>query len=364
MAKRRYRDEKQKEAEGQADQKAADRAARKKRGRKNIAEGVVHIHSTFNNTIVTITDYQGNVISWSSAGSMGFKGSRKGTPFAAQQAADSAAKKAMDHGLRSVQIFVRGPGRRARIGAARAAVCRYQHQPDQRCDPDSAQRVPSAKTKTSLIKEEGLARYTESVCRLCRRENLKLFLKGERCYTDKCAIERRNYPPGQHGQKRPKFSEYSIQLREKQKVKRMYGLLENQFRRTFARGEPREGDYRRGLVGFAGAATGQRHLSTWFCQFQSRRHDYWFGTVISWSTERRVNIPSYFVRVGDEVSVKEQSRQMTSVLTAMEGAQRRGVPEWAEVDRDAYSGRIKLMPTRSDITMPINEKLIVELYSK
>jgi small subunit ribosomal protein S11 len=100
----------EKKAEAQPEQKATERAARKKRGRKNIAEGVVHIHSTFNNTIVTITDYQGNVISWSSAGSMGFKGSRKGTPFAAQQAADSAAKKAMDHGLRSVQIFVRGPG--------------------------------------------------------------------------------------------------------------------------------------------------------------------------------------------------------------------------------------------------------------
>jgi small subunit ribosomal protein S11 len=104
-------EEKQEKAESQADQKAGEKAAaRKRRGRKNIAEGVVHIHSTFNNTIVTITDYQGNVISWSSAGAMGFKGSRKGTPFAAQQAADSAAKKAMDHGLRSVQIFVRGPG--------------------------------------------------------------------------------------------------------------------------------------------------------------------------------------------------------------------------------------------------------------
>ncbi len=96
--------------EGQAEEKAAEKVARKKKGRKNISEGVVHIHSTFNNTIITITDFQGNVISWSSAGSMGFKGSRKGTPFAAQQAADSAAKKAMDHGLRSVQVFVRGPG--------------------------------------------------------------------------------------------------------------------------------------------------------------------------------------------------------------------------------------------------------------
>jgi small subunit ribosomal protein S11 len=102
-------DEKQK-TESPEQKAATERAARRKRGRKNIAEGVVHIHSTFNNTIVTITDYQGNVISWSSAGAMGFKGSRKGTPFAAQQAADSAAKKAMDHGLRSVQIFVRGPG--------------------------------------------------------------------------------------------------------------------------------------------------------------------------------------------------------------------------------------------------------------
>jgi small subunit ribosomal protein S11 len=100
----------EKKAEGKPEEKAPDRAARKKKGRKNIAEGVVHIHSTFNNTIVTITDYQGNVISWSSAGSMGFKGSRKGTPFAAQQAADSAAKKAADHGVRSVQVFVRGPG--------------------------------------------------------------------------------------------------------------------------------------------------------------------------------------------------------------------------------------------------------------
>jgi small subunit ribosomal protein S11 len=100
----------EKKVEGKAEEKAPERAARKKKGRKNIAEGVVHIHSTFNNTIVTITDYQGNVISWSSAGSMGFKGSRKGTPFAAQQAADSAAKKAADHGVRSVQVFVRGPG--------------------------------------------------------------------------------------------------------------------------------------------------------------------------------------------------------------------------------------------------------------
>jgi small subunit ribosomal protein S4 len=208
-----------------------------------------------------------------------------------------------------------------------------------------------------------LARYTESVCRLCRRENLKLFLKGERCYTDKCAIERRNYPPGQHGQKRPKFSEYSIQLREKQKLKRIYGLLEKQFRRTFARAS-RE----KGITGEALLVLLERRLDNvvYRLGFASSRAEARLlvrhGHILV--NGKRVNIPSYFVRVGDEVSVKEQSRQMARVLTAMEGAQRRGVPEWAELDRDACSGRIKLMPARSDVTMPINEKLVVELYSK
>ncbi len=208
-----------------------------------------------------------------------------------------------------------------------------------------------------------MARYKDSVCRLCRRENLKLFLKGERCYTDKCAIERRNYPPGQHGQARKKFSEYSIQLREKQKVKRMYGLLENQFRRTFAQAARTKGITGETLLvllerrldnvayrlGFAGSRAEARLLV---------RH----GHVLV--NGQKVNIPSYIVRVGDVVSVKERSRQITRVLSAMEGAQRRGVPDWAELDRDTCSGRIKLLPTRSDITMPINEKLIVELYSK
>lgn len=208
-----------------------------------------------------------------------------------------------------------------------------------------------------------MARYTESVCRLCRRENLKLFLKGERCYTDKCAIERRNYPPGQHGQARPKFSEYSIQLREKQKVKRIYGLLEKQFRRTFT-----EAARTRGITGETLLVLLERRLDsvTYRLGFASSRTEarslVRHGHILV--NNKKVNIPSFIVRVGDVVQVKEKSRQMARVLSAMEGAQRRGVPEWAEVDRDACSGRIKILPTRSDITMPINEKLIVELYSK
>ncbi|HET8562577.1 MAG TPA: 30S ribosomal protein S4 [Candidatus Binatia bacterium] len=208
-----------------------------------------------------------------------------------------------------------------------------------------------------------MARYTGSVCRLCRRENLKLFLKGERCYTDKCAIERRNYPPGQHGQARPKFSEYSIQLREKQKVKRIYRLLENQFRRTFA-----SAARVKGITGETLLVLLERRLDnvTYRLGFASSRAEARMfvrhGHILV--NGRRVNIPSYLVRVGDVISVKERSRQLGKVVTAMEGAQRRGVPEWAEVDREAFSGRIKVLPTRSDITMPINEKLIVELYSK
>jgi small subunit ribosomal protein S4 len=208
-----------------------------------------------------------------------------------------------------------------------------------------------------------LARYTDSVCRLCRRENLKLFLKGERCYTDKCAIERRNYPPGQHGQGRPKFSEYSIQLREKQKVKRIYGLLEKQFRRTFA-----EANRTRGITGETLLTLLERRLDNvaYRLGFASSRAE--ARTLVRHGhllvNGRKTNIPSYTVRAGDVISVKEQSRQLGRVVSAMEGVQRRGVPDWAELDREAISGRIKTLPSRGDITMPINEKLIVELYSK
>ena len=208
-----------------------------------------------------------------------------------------------------------------------------------------------------------MARYIESVCRLCRRENLKLFLKGERCYTDKCAIERRTYPPGQHGQGRQKFSEYSLQLREKQKVKRMYGLMENQFRRTFT-----EAARTRGITGETLLVLLERRLDnvTYRMGFASSRAEarslVRHGHILV--NGKKVNIPSYTIRIGDVVAVKEPSRQITRVMSALEGSQRRGVPDWAEVDRDAFSGRIKILPTRSDITMPINEKLIVELYSK
>ena len=182
----------------------------KRSERKNIAVGAAHIKSTFNNTIVSITDPQGNVISWQSAGTVGFKGSRKSTPFAAQMAAEAAAKTAMEHGLRKVAVFVKGPGsgRETAIRSLQAAGLGSRQHPG--LHTHSAQRLPSAQASSRVTEriEVIMARYTGADCRLCRREGAKLFLKGDRCYTDKCAIERRNYAPGEAGKKRIKESEY------------------------------------------------------------------------------------------------------------------------------------------------------------
>jgi len=201
------------------------------------------------------------------------------------------------------------------------------------------------------------------VCRLCRREGLKLFLKGERCYTDKCAIERRNYPPGQHGQGRVKFSEYSLQLREKQKLKRMYRLLEGQFRRLFDKADRAKGITGESLMillerrldnmiyrlGFANSRAEARQLV---------RHGHFLVNG------RKVDIPSALLKIGDVVTVRERSHKVVRIQEALELSQRRGVPEWLEVDRPNFTGRIRALPARSDLTMPINEKLVVELYSK
>lgn len=208
-----------------------------------------------------------------------------------------------------------------------------------------------------------MARYTDSVCRLCRREGLKLFLKGERCYTDKCAIERRNYPPGEHGQGRVRFSEYAVQLREKQKVKRMYGLLEGQFRRYFEMAERS-----RGITGETLLQLLERRLDNMVYRMgfatsrsearQLVRHGHF--TV----NGRKVNIPSFLLKAGHVVAVRESSQSVARIQEALAQAERRGTPEWLEVQREAFSARVKALPTRADLTMPINEKLVVELYSK
>jgi len=208
-----------------------------------------------------------------------------------------------------------------------------------------------------------LARYTKSVCRLCRRENLKLFLKGERCYTEKCAIDRRNYPPGQHGQNRRKFSDYGAQLREKQKVKRLYGILENQFRNIF-----KEADRQKGITGEILLSLLERRLDNTIYRlgFANSRNE--ARQLVMHShflvNQRKVNIPSYLVKPGDVIQLREKSKKVVRILEALEGVARRGVPQWLELDKEQLKGSVKASPTREDITIPIQEKLIVELYSK
>ena len=209
-----------------------------------------------------------------------------------------------------------------------------------------------------------MSRYSEAACRLCRRENLKLFLKGDRCYTDKCAFERRSYPPGQHGQRRGrKISDYGIQLREKQKVKRIYGVLEKQFRKYYTRADRQKGITGTNLLillerrlenivyrmGFASSRNQARQLV---------RHNHF--TV----NGRKVNIPSYQVKIGDVIEVREKSRKSPFILEAMETVVRREMPSWLEVDGSNFRGIVKEFPNREELTMPINEQLIVELYSK
>lgn len=208
-----------------------------------------------------------------------------------------------------------------------------------------------------------MARYIGSVCRLCRREGLKLFLKGERCYSDKCAVERRSYPPGQHGQGRTKVSEYGTQLREKQKVKRLYGLLEKQFRGTFA-----EADRQKGITGENLLGLLERRLDNMVYRmgFASSRNE--ARQLILHNhflvNGKKVNIPSYVLKMGDVLQVRDSSKKLIRVQESLEAVQRRGVPSWLELDKDNFKCVVRALPVRDELTLPIREQLIVELYSK
>jgi small subunit ribosomal protein S4 len=209
-----------------------------------------------------------------------------------------------------------------------------------------------------------MARYIGPVCRLCRREGMKLFLKGERCYSEKCAIEKRNVPPGQHGRSRKaKMVGYGVQLREKQKVKRTYGVLENQFRRYFE-----AADRQKGITGELLLQSLERRLDNVVYRLgfatsrpQARqlvRHGHF--TV----NGKKVDIPSYPVRSGDTVAVRSDSVQNPTIQHAMEEVKGRGIPEWLMIDAGTLSGKVSQLPTRMQINLPVQEQLIVELYSK
>lgn len=208
-----------------------------------------------------------------------------------------------------------------------------------------------------------MARYIESVCKLCRREGMKLHFKSERCYTDKCAFERRSYAPGQHGQGRGKVSEYALQLREKQKIKRIYGLMESQFRLTFKAAERAKGITGETLVaylerrldnviyrlGFAGCRSEARMLVT-----------HGFIKV----NGRKVDIPSYRIKAADSVEVAEKGKKDARILENLKAVDRRGVPTWLTLEKASMKGIAARLPRRDDVTAPMTEQLVVELYSK
>jgi small subunit ribosomal protein S4 len=208
-----------------------------------------------------------------------------------------------------------------------------------------------------------MARNLDAKCRQCRREGEKLFLKGEKCFTDKCAIERRNYPPGQHGQKNTRLSGYGVQLREKQKVRRIYGLLEGQFRNSYAEADRRKGVTGENLLQFLESRLDTVTYRMGFGASRSEarqivRHN---GILVN---GKRVNIPSFQVRQGDVVEVAEKAKAQLRIKAAVEAAEQRGFPEWLEVDAKNLKGVFKAMPQRSDLPANINESLVVELYSK
>ena len=208
-----------------------------------------------------------------------------------------------------------------------------------------------------------MAKYRGPVCRLCRREGEKLFLKGSRCMTEKCAIERRSYPPGQHGQARPRISDYSTQLREKQKLRRIYGLQERQFRGVFERAERRAG------------VTGEALLRLLECRLDNVTYRLGFGASRKEARQlvshghitvngRKTNVPGAQVKSGDVIAVRERSRTIPSIQTSLESVEGRGIPEWLELDKAGFKGTVRALPTKDQITLPVNEQMVVELYSR
>lgn len=209
-----------------------------------------------------------------------------------------------------------------------------------------------------------MARNLDPKCRQCRREGEKLFLKGEKCFTDKCAIEKRNFPPGQHGQKRAtRLSDYGVQLREKQKLRRIYGVLEGQFRSYYA-----DADRQKGI-------TGENLLQLLECRLDNVAYRMGLGASRTEARQivrhnsikvngKRVNIPSYQVKPGDVIEVAESAKQQLRIKGAIESAEQRGFPEWLEVDVKAFKGTFKAKPQRDELPSTINESLVVELYSK
>ena len=323
----------------------------RKKGKRQIADGLAHIHASFNNTIVTITDRQGGALSWATAGGSGFRGARKSTPFAAQVAAERAGNAALEYGLQNLEVFVKGPGpgREAAVRALNSVGFRITNITDVTPIPHNGCRPPK------------MARYLGPKLKLCRREGTDLFLKsGVRPIESKCRMET---APGMHGHRRSRATDYGIQLREKQKVRRIYGVLEKQFRNYYKKADRQKG------------ATGENLLRILERRLDNVVYRMGFGSTRAESRQlvshksilvngQVVNIPSYQVEAGDTVTVRERSRSQLRIQGALNLAAQRSSVDWVEVNVDRLEGVLKAYPERDELPSEINENLIVELYSK
>src|SRR5215472_2971419 len=339
----------------------------KAKGSKNVHSGIAHVMATFNNTIVTITDMKGNVIGWSSAGKVGFKGSRKSTAYAAQMVAQDASRQAMGHGLKEVEVLVKGPG------AGRESAVRALHAigldltvirdvtpvPHNGCRPPKQRRVShltsNVQHRTSNLR---MARYTGPKTKVSRRYGVPIFGSSK-------ALERKNYPPGIHGPRgaRRKQSDYAIALGEKQKLRYQYGLLERQFRRIFQRALRKRG------------VTGETLLQLLETRLDNVVYRFGFANTRSAARQlvshghvlvngRRVNIASYNVKAGNDITIKDKPKSRQLVLRNLDLTQIVPVPDWLTVDRDGLTGKVARIPSREEMQPIVNEQLVVELYSR
>ena len=312
---------------------------RKRRERKNVEKGQVHIRSSFNNTMVTVTDMGGNALSWASSGGLGFRGSRKSTPFAAQTAAETAAKAAMEHGLKTVEVYVKGPGagREAAIRALQAVGLEVTLIKDVTPIPHNGCRPP------------------KPIAKRCRALGISPAAMGY-------AKKESNRNPG--GQMRKKKSEYALQLTEKQKVKFVYGIMEKQFRMYYEKAARMPGKTGENLLTFVERRLDNVVYRLGFAMTRREARQL-VGHGHFTVNGQRVDIPSYLVKAGDVIEVKESSRSSVKFKRLTGGdAPTVLVPKWLERDKNALKGTVVQMPAREDIDLPVEEHLIVELYSK
>jgi small subunit ribosomal protein S4 len=332
----------------------------KAKGSKNVSAGVAHILATFNNTIVSITDLTGSVIGWSSAGKVGFKGSRKSTAYAAQLVAQDACRQAMGHGLKEVEVLVKGPGagRESAVRAIQAIGLDISVIRDVTPVPHNGCRPPKQRRVWFERKNLIMARYTGPKSKISRRYGIALFGPSK-------ALERKNYPPGMHGPKgsRRKQSDYATALAEKQKLRHMYGLMERQFRRYFETALRKRGVTGETLLQILETRLDNIVYRLGFANSRSAARQLVSHGHVTVNT-RKVNVASYNLKAGDAVAIKDRPGSRRLVTRNLELTQIQPVPDWLVVDKDQFQGKMMRIPSREEIAPVVNEQLVVELYSR